>query len=107
MDENADRRLKVHFPEEHETLTVTEVGWADKKNGELLKLAEKEFSIFITTYKGILHQQNVSRLDLAVVLLRSKSNAYEDLAPPMDEANAALETAEPRTIRTVTARKPL
>lgn len=87
-----DRRLKIHFPQEHEVVTVAEAGWTGKQNGELLGLAEKEFDVFITTDKGIPHQQNVSRLDLAIVLLRAKSNAYEDLAPLMDEINASLET---------------
>lgn len=77
---------------------MAEAGWAGKKNGELLKLAEKEFEIFVTTDRGIPHQQNVSKLELAVILLRAKSNAYEDLAPLMDEANAALETAQPGTV---------
>ena len=39
-------------------------------------------------------------------MLRAKSNAYEDLAPLMDEANAALEIAEPGTIHTVFTTKP-
>lgn len=89
-----DRRLKVHFPKEHEIVTVAEAGWAGKRNGELLRLAEKEFDAFITTDKGIPHQQNVSRLDLAVILLRAKSNAYEDLAPLMEEANARLASVQ-------------
>lgn len=101
-----DRRLKVHFPQEHEIVTVAEAGWAGKKNGELLRLAEKEFEVFVTTDKGIPHQQNISRSDLAFVLLRAKSNAYEDLAPLMDEANTAVATVEPGTIHTVPARKP-
>lgn len=98
LDENVDRRLKVHFSQEHEVFTVAEAGWAGKKNGELLKLAEKEFEIFVTTDKGIPHQQNISGLELAVILLRAKSNAYEDLAPLMDTANAALESAGPGTV---------
>ncbi len=98
LDENVDRRLKAHFAEEHEVLTVAEAGWAGKKNGELLKLAEKEFEVFVTTDKGIPHQQNISKLDLAVILLRAKSNAYEDLAPLMDEANTALGTTDPGTV---------
>ena len=85
---------------------MAEAGWAGKKNGELLRLAEKEFDVFVTTDKGIPHQQNISRLELTVVLLRAKSNAYEDLAPLMEEANAALETVEPGTIHTVFAREP-
>lgn len=77
---------------------MAEAGWAGKKNGELLRLAENEFEVFITTDKGIPHQQNIHGHDLAVILLRAKSNAYEDLAPLMDEANAALESAEPGTV---------
>lgn len=98
LNKNVDRRLKAHFPEEYEVLTVAEAGWAGKKNGELLRLVEKEFEVFVTTHKGIPHQQDVSRLDLAVVSPRAKSNVYEDLAPLMDEARAALETAEPGAV---------
>lgn len=99
-------RLKIHFPQEHEVVTVAEAGWAGKQNGELLGLAEKEFDVFITTDKGIPYQQNVSRIDLAIVLLRAKSNAYEDLAPLMDEANATLKTIGPGTVHTVFASGP-
>ena len=45
--------------------------------------------------EGIPHQQNLTRFDnLAVVLLRTKSNALEDLVPPMDEVKAALDRVE-------------
>ena len=98
LDENVDRRLKRDFAEGHEVLTVAEVGWAGKRNGELLRLAEKRFDIFVTTDKGIPHQQNVSRFDLAVALLRAKSNAYEDLAPLVDEVEAKLESILPGTL---------
>ena len=93
--ENVDRRLKVHFPQEQEVVTVAEAGWAGKKNGELPGRAGKEFEAFVTTDKGIPHQQNVSGLGLAVILLRTKSNSYDDLAPLMDEVNAALESVFP------------
>lgn len=93
-----DRRLKEDLPEEHEVATVAEVGWAGKKNGELLRLAEKSFDILLSTDKGIPYQQNVSRFDLAILLLRAKSNAYEDLAPLIDEVNEKLAYAEPGTV---------
>jgi hypothetical protein len=44
----------------------------------------------VTTDRGIPHQQNLSRLDLAVIVLEAKSNSYEDLASLMDRTNAAL-----------------
>ena len=60
------RRIEIHFSQQHEVLTVAEAGWAGKKNGELLGLAEKDFEVFVTTDKGIPHQQNISILDLPV-----------------------------------------
>ena len=98
LDENVDRRLKQAFAEGHEVITVAEAGWAGKKNGELLRLAEREFDAFVSTDKGIPHQQNLVRFDLAVVLLRARSNAYEDLAPLMAEVNAKLASIEPGTV---------
>ncbi len=86
------------FAEGHEVVTVAEAGWAGKKNGELLVLAEKRFDVLLSTDKGIPHQQNVSRFDLSVMLLRAKSNAREDLAPLMDRVNAKLDSVEPGTV---------
>ena len=77
---------------------MAEAGWAGKENGELLRLAEQRFDVLLSTDKGIPHQQNVSRFDLAVVLLRAKSNAYEELAPLMDEVNAKLAYTKPGTV---------
>lgn len=54
--------------------------------------------MLVSTDKGIPHQQNVSRFDLAVMLLRAKSNAYEDLAPLIDEVDAKLASIEPGTV---------
>ena len=98
LDENVDRRLKGDLTRGHEVVTVAEAGWAGKKNGELLRLAENRFDVLLSTDKGIPYQQNVSRLGLAVVLLRAKSNAYEDLAPLMDEVNGKLEQVQPGTV---------
>ena len=94
-DENVDRRLKGDFAEGHDVYTVVEVGWAGKKNGKLLGLAERELEVIVGKDKGIPHQQNGSRFDLAVVLLCAKSNAIEDLAPLMDEVNVVLGFIEP------------
>jgi len=40
LDECLPRKLKHHLPG-HVCHTVPEAGWAGKKNGELLRLAEK------------------------------------------------------------------
>ncbi len=84
--------------EEHEVVTVPEAGWAGKKNGELLGLAQDNFDIFMTTDKGIPHQQNIVKVRMAVILLRAKSNDYADLALLMDDAIAALSSAVAGTV---------
>lgn len=71
--------------------------------GELLELAEKEFDILLTSDKGIPHQQNLSRFDLAIVILRAKSNRYEDLLKLMDEAKETFGNARPGTATFVEA----
>ena len=93
-----DRRLKRDLSEIHEVVTVAEAGWAGKENGELLRLAEQRFDVLLSTAKGIPHQQNVSRFDLAVVLLRANSNVYEELATLMDQVNAKLAYTKPGTV---------
>lgn len=98
LDENLPRRLTRLFGEEVQAKTVGHRGWSGKRNGELLRLAEKEFDAFLTTDKGIPHQQNLAKFDLAIILLRAKSNDYEDLAPLMDQAVSALESIEPGTV---------
>ena len=74
---------------------MPERGWAGKKNDELLEAAGKEFDAFVTTDRGIPHQQNLSRFDLAVIVLEAKSNSCEDLASLMDRTNAALKDEVP------------
>jgi hypothetical protein len=101
LDENVDRRLKGDLAEGHAVVTVAETGWAGKKNGELLRVAEQRFDVLLRTDKGIPYQQNISRIDLTVVLLRAKSNAYEDLAPLMNEVKGKLEHAAPGTVLSI------
>ena len=104
LDEMLDRRLKELLPEE--TVSVRERGWGSKKNGELLELAEKEFDAFLTTDRGIPHQQNLSKFDLAIILLRARSNRYEVLSPLMGEVNSALESVVPGALLTVPTEEP-
>ena len=95
FDENVDRRLKRFFDVEHEVSTVASRGWKGKKNGELLNLAQGEFDVFLTRDQNIPYQQNLSRFDIAVVVLQARSNAYEDLAPLVEKASAALPETRP------------
>ena len=79
LDECIPRKLKNHLPG-HECATVPEAGFAGKKNGELLKLAEEAgFEIFVTLDRGIEYEQNLSKHELAILLIRSQSSRLEAL----------------------------
>jgi hypothetical protein len=49
--------LKHEFPDDVDVLAVPERGWSGMKNGELLRLAAKEFEVFVTMDAGIEYQQ--------------------------------------------------
>ena len=94
LDENVDRLLKGLFAAGFEVSTVGERGPYGKKNGELLRLAEGEFDALVTMDRNLEHQQNLSALNLAVIVLRARSNAYPAVAPLMPEVNEGLETVQ-------------
>lgn len=70
--------------------TVPEAGWASIQNGTLLRLAEKEFDVFLTNDQNLEHQQNLKSFDLAIVVLVAATNDIEDLKPLMPAVNEAL-----------------
>jgi hypothetical protein len=57
------------------------MGWASKRNGELLGLAEADFDVFLTVDRNLSFQQDVGRFRLAVVVLVAKGNRHSDLRP--------------------------
>jgi hypothetical protein len=44
-------------------------GWSSLKNGELLRLAEVEFDIFVTSDQNLRYQQNLSGRRIAILEL--------------------------------------
>lgn len=95
LDENIDSFLKALFADGFKVMTVRECGWNGKKNGELLRLAQQEFNIFVTMDKNLEHQQNLKVLSLGVVVLQARSNAYRQVAPLMPKVNEALTMIQP------------
>jgi hypothetical protein len=78
LDECVDRRIAQDLAW-HEVKTVTQMGWAGVKNGELLALAEAEFDVFITVDRNLSFQQNLPTFDIAVAVLCAPSNRLTDL----------------------------
>jgi predicted nuclease of predicted toxin-antitoxin system len=94
IDECLPRRLGERFPAGSVVKSVQEQGWSGKRNGELLRLAEREFDVFVTMDRGLAYQQNFAGFDVAVILLRAPSNRLPDLLPLLRELKSALLNAQ-------------
>ncbi|MCH8281734.1 MAG: DUF5615 family PIN-like protein [Chloroflexi bacterium] len=102
LDESLPRRLKQELSS-HEVVTVPEMGWAAKSNGELLSLAEGQFQVFLTADQGLQFQVNLSRAEISIVVLAAHSNRFEDLKPLISQVLAALESIQPVDVVRVAA----
>ena len=76
-------------------------GWAGIQNGELLARAEQAFDVFMTMDGNIEFQQNYTRLRLAIVALRARSNRLRDTVPLMPKVLALLVTLKAGTVSVV------
>ena len=77
----------------------TEALLAGKKNGELLAIAERQgFEIFLTMDKGLEYEQNLTGRQIAVIILRAKSNRLVDIVPLVEGCLRQLRSIEPRQI---------
>jgi predicted nuclease of predicted toxin-antitoxin system len=90
LDECLPRKLKEYLPV-HKCYTVPEAGWAGKKNGELLLLAEESgFEVFLTLDQGMEYQQNLEGRKISVVLVSTHSSRLADLLPRIPAILTAL-----------------
>jgi hypothetical protein len=90
LDECLTRKLKNHLPG-HECTNVPEAGWAGKRNGDLLFLAERSgFEIFLTLDRGVEYEQNLKGREISVVLISARSNRLADLLPRIPTVLTAL-----------------
>lgn len=103
LDEQLPRQLAREITN-HETRTVQQAGFSGLKNGDLLKRAkEVGFDVFVTADRNLQFQQNLSRVELAIIVLRSLSNTLEDLLPLVPELLEAIPRASVGAITLVSA----
>jgi len=66
----------------HQCEGVVKVGFAGKKNGVLLALAERAgFDVLLTVDQGIPYQQWLEGLRIALIIIQAHSNKMEALLP--------------------------
>lgn len=101
LDENLPHDLR-HFLAMHQTITVAYMGWVGLENGNLLaRAASEHFDAFVSKDAGIEYEQNLTNLPVAVVLLKAKSNAIDDIRPLVPRLLAVLDALQPRTLTRV------
>ena len=81
----------------HECSTAQQYGWGGIKNGDLLRRAEGEFDLFITSDQNIRYQQNLAGRQIAVLEL-STNDLRRILAAEL-LIQSAIETIQPREFR--------
>lgn len=94
FDVGVPKRLRPHLAP-HEVLRAQEAGLAPLANGELLRAAEKEFDVLLTTDTNLNYQQNLPGFDIAVIVLRAFRASEKLLLPLMPKVLAALESIRP------------
>ena len=91
LDECLPKKLKREFVD-CVVFTVPEMGWAGKKNGELMKVAHGQFDVFVTADQNLQYQQNLAYADVGVIVLVAINNRIETLAPLMPQVNEVLKS---------------
>jgi len=91
IDECLPRKLKHEFSG-HEVSTVQEMGWSGVKNGALLHLMVGAFEVFVTIDGNLAYQQNMSAVNIIVIVLNAANNKLESLIPLMPSVRDALKT---------------
>jgi hypothetical protein len=97
LDESLPRPLARLLPE-HDVRTVGAMGWAGKRNGELLRLAAAEFDAPLTADQNLEHQQSLDALPMAVIILVAPTNRIQSLRPLIPSLLATLQTLESRRL---------
>ncbi len=97
IDECLPKKLKRELCG-HNVFTVQEKGWAGIENGDLLRIAEKEFDVWLTADKSIEYQQNLIHFDIAVVVLVAYRNRLDALLPLMQRLREVLQVIQPHEI---------
>ena len=94
LDHCVPKRL-LRLLSEHEVKTAYQMGWAAKKNSELLKLVESDFEVFLTVDQNLRHQQNLASSSLKFIVLVAANNQYDSLAPLIPQVKVVLEILAP------------
>ena len=94
LDENLPKKLMRDLRNLGFTVScVPDEGWKSLVNGDLIqKMIESKFTILLTFDQNLQYQQNLSKYDIAVVVLTAKNNQYLTLKSLVPDIEALLNT---------------
>ena len=73
FDQGTPAPLRTYLTS-HQVSTAYELGWQTLTNGDLLQEAESNgFEVMVTTDQNLKYQQNMSKREIAIVVLTSTS----------------------------------
>jgi predicted nuclease of predicted toxin-antitoxin system len=81
----------------HECSTAQQRGWGGIKNGDLLRLAETEFNLFITSDQNIRYQQNLAGQQVAILEL--STNDYRRIKEAAELIRSTIAKIQPKEFR--------
>ena len=91
LDENLPRPLAKHFTDPLEVISVHDIGWAEKKNGDLIRsMLEEGFEFLLTADKNLQNQQNLDKYPVRLIILRVFDNRFKTLVPYVSMIEAAI-----------------
>ncbi len=102
LDESVPRQLAPLLTG-HQVSTVPQQGWAGIKNGDLVRRAEGCFDVFITGDRNLQYQQNLTGVEIGIVVLAAVTTRLNDLLPLIPAALQAIETIRPGEVVRVAA----
>lgn len=73
----------------HVVVTAFEKGWSNLSNGDLLREAEDEFGVLVTTDRNLEYQQNLKGRKIAIVVLPTTS--WPKIKPHQGKVAVAIE----------------
>ena len=75
----------------HDVRHVADMGWAGKRNGEILRLMIAErFDFLLTVDQNLGFQQNVRASGIGVIVVLASTNRVKELRPFVPQIRAAL-----------------
>lgn len=94
FDQGVPKKLRTHLPG-HIVRTAYETGLSDLANGALLRAAQTDFDVLITTDSNLKYQQRLPDFDIALIVLRAFTNSLADYLPLVPQLLGKLAQIKP------------